>query len=209
MALRRRHRCNLLATLLFSQGTPMLLAGDEFGRSQRGNNNAYCQDNEISWLDWAGIGEAEQELVAFVRRLIALRRQYPVIRWPRFLHGHHRSPEGVKDITWLSPTGTEMTQEQRQDGQRRCVGLMLNGEAETQTDASGTPIACPLLILLINGGAETEDFVLPAVPGGIGWSKLIDTAQDGEPAKELIGFGTVARLDARSVALVCLATEGE
>jgi len=203
-ALRRRHRRNLLATLLFSQGTPMLLAGDEFGHGQKGNNNAYCQDNEISWLDWAGIGPTEQETIAFVRRLIALRRQYPVIRWPRFLHGHHRSPEGVKDITWLSPAGAEMTPEQWQDAQRRCLGLMLNGEAETQTNVNGTPIACPLLIFLINGGAEAEDFVLPAVPHGVGWSRLIDTASDGEPAKDLIGFETAVRLDSRSVVLVCL-----
>ena len=203
-ALRRRHRRNLLATLLFSQGTPMLLAGDEFGQGQKGNNNAYCQDSEISWLDWAGVGPTEQETIAFVRRLIALRRQYPVIRWPRFLHGHHRSPEGVKDITWLSPAGAEMTPEQWQDAQRRCLGLMLNGEAETQTNVNGTPIACPLLIFLINGGAEAEDFVLPAVPHGVGWSRLIDTASDGEPAKDLIGFETAVRLDSRSVVLVCL-----
>jgi isoamylase len=205
-ALRRRHRRNLLATLLFSQGTPMLLGGDEFGRSQKGSNNAYCQDNEISWFDW-NIPPAEQEMIAFVRRVIALRRQHPVIRWPRFLHGHHRSPEGVKDITWLSTAGTEMTPEQWQEGQRRCVGLMLNGEAETPIDADGTPLACPLLILLINGSAEAEDFVLPAVPRGRGWSRLIDTAQDGAPAKDLVAFGSTARLDGRSVMLLGLATE--
>ena len=202
-ALRRRHRRNLLTTLLFSQGTPMVLWGDEFGRSQRGNNNAYCQDNEISWFDW-NIPPAEQEFLAFVRRLIALRRQHSVIRWPRFLHGHHRSPEGVKDITWLSQAGTEMTQELWQQGRQRCVGLMLNGEAETPLDADGAPLTCPVLILAINGSADAEDFVLPAVPRGSGWSKLIDTAQDGEPAKDLIAFGSAARLDGRSVALLAL-----
>jgi isoamylase len=205
-AMRRRHRRNLLATLVFSQGTPMLLAGDEFGRSQHGNNNAYCQDNEISWLDWT-TGPAEQEFAAFVRRLIALRRQHPVIRWPRFLHGHHRSPEGIKDITWLSPTGTEMTSEQWQEGQRRCVGLMLNGEAETPIDLDAAPIACPLLILLINGGDDAKDFILPTMPRGIGWSRLIDTARDGEPNDDLIGFGSAARLDGRSVMLLSLAAE--
>jgi isoamylase len=202
-ALRRRHRRNLLTTLLFSQGTPMVLWGDEFGRTQRGNNNAYCQDNEISWFDWK-IPPAEQEFLAFVRRLIALRRQHSVIRWPRFLHGHHRSPEGVKDITWLSPAGTEMTQELWQQGRQRCVGLMLNGEAETPLDADDAPLTCPVLILAINGSADAEDFVLPAVPRGIGWSKLIDTAQDGEPVKDLIAFGSAARLDGRSVALLAL-----
>jgi isoamylase len=207
LALRRRHRRNLLATLLFSQGTPMLLAGDEFGRSQKGNNNAYCQDDEISWIDWSAINPAEQEFIEFVRRLIALRREHPVIRWPRFLHGHHRSPEGVKDITWLSPDGSEMTPEQWQDGQRRCVGLMLNGEAKTPIDVEGAPIAYPLLLLLINGSAEGLDFTLPAVPRGVGWSKLIDTAQEGKLSCNLIGFGAAARLDDRSVMLLCLATE--
>jgi isoamylase len=205
-AMRRRHRRNLLSTLIFSQGTPMLLAGDEFGRSQHGNNNAYCQDNDISWLDWA-IPPEEQEFTAFFRRLIALRHRHPVIRWPRFLHGHHRSPEGIKDITWLSPTGAEMTPEQWQEGQRRCVGLMLNGEAETPIDPDGAPIVCPLLILLINGGGDAEDFVLPAMPHGIGWTRLIDTAQDGEPSKDLISFDSTVRLDGRSVMLLCLTTE--
>jgi isoamylase len=205
-AMRRRHRRNLLSTLIFSQGTPMLLAGDEFGRSQHGNNNAYCQDNDISWLDWA-IPAEEQEFTAFVRRLLALRHRHPVIRWPRFLHGHHRSPEGIKDITWLSPTGAEMTPEQWQEGQRRCVGLMLNGEAETPIDPDNAPIACPLLILAINGGGDAEDFVLPAMPHGIGWTRLIDTAQDGEPSNDIISFGSAIRLDGRSVMLLCLATE--
>jgi isoamylase len=141
--------------------------------------------------------------------LIALRRQYPVMRWPRFLHGHHRSLDGIKDITWLAPAGSEMTQRQWQEGQRRCVGLMLNGEAETPIDTDGPPIVHPLLIILINGGAEALDFVLPAVPRGVGWSKLIDTAEDGEPTSDLIGFGTAARLDGRSVVLLCLATEGD
>lgn len=205
-ALRRQHRRNLLATLLFSQGTPMVLAGDEFGRTQRGNNNAYCQDDDISWFDW-NVPAEEQEFTTFVRRLIALRRDHPVIRWPRFLHGHHRSPEGVKDITWLSSAGTEMTQEQWQETWRRCVGLMLNGEAETPLDAGGAPLVCPVLILAINSSTDAEDFVLPAVPRGTGWSKLIDTAQDGELAKDLIPFGSAVRLDGRSVTLLCLATE--
>jgi isoamylase len=100
-----------------------------------------------------------------------------------------------------------MTSEQWQEGQRRCVGLMLNGEAETPVDLEAASIACPLLILLINGGDDAEDFILPTMPRGIGWSRLIDTARDGEPNDDLIGFGSAARLDGRSVMLLSLAAE--
>ena len=100
-----------------------------------------------------------------------------------------------------------MTSEQWQEGRRRCVGLMLNGEAETPIDRAVAPIACPLLILLINGDGDAQDFILPAMPHGIGWTRLIDTAQDGEPSKDRIDFGAAARLDGRSVVLLCLATE--
>ena len=120
---------NLLATLLLSQGTPMLLGGDEFGRTQLGNNNAYCQDNEINWFDWQAIGEDGRLLIEFTRRLIALRKAHPVLRRTRFLHGREVSEDGVKDITWFSPKGTEKTAAQWQDRLARCLGLMLNGKA--------------------------------------------------------------------------------
>ncbi|PJF45364.1 MAG: glycogen debranching enzyme GlgX, partial [Candidatus Thermofonsia Clade 3 bacterium] len=105
-ATRRRQMRNLLATLLVAQGTPMLLMGDEFARTQRGNNNAYCQDNEISWLDWSRADDFP-ELARFLARVVALRHRHPVLRRPRFLHGRERSPDGLRDVTWIAPDGKE------------------------------------------------------------------------------------------------------
>src|SRR5690349_12032239 len=121
---------NMLATLLLSQGTPMILAGDEFGRTQRGNNNTYCQDNEISWVDWSIDGNGEA-LTRFVERLTALRRQYPVLRQNRFLTAEWNETLGVKDCTWLDPAGNEMAQEQWESPSARCFGVLLDGRAQT------------------------------------------------------------------------------
>jgi glycogen operon protein len=177
VALRRRHCRNLLATLLISQGTPMLLAGDEFGHTQNGNNNAYCQDNETTWLNWSAIDSADAAMIAFVRRLIRLRLDHPVLRWPRFLHGTHSSG-GVKDITWLSPDGSEMTTEQWQTSSERCLGLMLNGEAGTFQYRDGTPAPGELLLLLFNGHDRDIPFTLPGTAGGGLWRRLLDTSEE-------------------------------
>ncbi|HET6431497.1 glycogen debranching protein GlgX, partial [Dyella sp.] len=130
LELRRRQRRNLLATLLLSQGTPMLLAGDEFGRTQHGNNNAYAQDNETSWVDWEAIDEAADDDIRFVRRLIRLRRNHPALRWPRFMHGWAQCEKSIKDITWLASEGGEMNTGHWSDPERRSVGLLLNGRAD-------------------------------------------------------------------------------
>jgi isoamylase len=177
VAARRRHRRNLLATLLVSEGTPMLLAGDEFGHTQRGNNNAYCQDNEITWVDWSAIDVANDTLIEFVRRLIRLRLDHPVLRWPRFLHGTHSSG-GIKDITWLAPDGSEMTTEQWQRPQSRALGLMLNGEVGTFHFRDGTPAPGELLLLLFNGNDSEIAFQLPRVPHGNVWRRLLDTSEE-------------------------------
>jgi glycogen operon protein len=128
-ALRERQMRNLLATLLLSQGTPMLLAGDEFGRTQQGNNNAYCQDNEISWLDWefSPLGERLHE---FVQQLIALRSRYPILRRSRFLSGEMNERIGVRELTWINATGGEMEQEHWEDSLMLCFGLVLDGRAQ-------------------------------------------------------------------------------
>jgi isoamylase len=132
----RNHRAarapkrNFLATLLLSQGTPMLLVGDEFGRTQQGNNNAYCQDNEVSWVDW-NHDENGRGLTRSVARLAALRSQYSVLRQSRFLTGKSDEALGVKDSTWLTPAGEEMTSEHWRDASTRCVGLLLDGRAQT------------------------------------------------------------------------------
>ncbi len=125
-AFRERQMRNLISTLFLSQGTPMLLAGDESGRTQRGNNNAYCQDNEISWLDWNHDARA-QELVQFTRRLIGLRRQYAILRRDRFLSGDHNEALGLTEITWINANGAQMSAEHWQDANTRCFGMLLDG----------------------------------------------------------------------------------
>src|ERR1700761_62462 len=130
VSLRERQKRNFLSTLLFSQGTPMLLAGDEFGRTQNGNNNAYCQDNEVSWINWKFDDDAEA-LVEFTKRLTAMRRRYPVLRQSRFLSGIWNEELGLKDATWLTPAGMEMKEEDWHNPAARCFGLLLDGRAQT------------------------------------------------------------------------------
>jgi glycogen operon protein len=202
LAARRRHRRNLLATLLLSQGTPMLLAGDEFGHTQHGNNNAYCQDNDTSWLDWPAIGAEEATFIAFVRRLISLRRQHPVLRWQHFLHGQH-SVEGVKDITWIAPDGGEMRTDQWQSPGAHCVGLLLNGEAGVHMAMDGTPIQGELLLAILNGNSKDVPFTLPQVPQGTAWVRVLDTADD-DPASLRGEFKMAIPIAANSISLWCL-----
>jgi glycogen operon protein len=204
-ALRQQQKRNMLATLLLSQGTPMLLGGDEFGRTQGGNNNAYCQDNEISWFDWQGIDDEGRRLTAFLSRLIALRKAHPVLRRSRFLHGNDVSDNGVKDITWISPQGEEMTLEQWQDRGARCFGLMLNGMAGSYREPDGRPADDNVLLIVMNADHDTAPFTLPPISGGVGWRRCLDTTdpettQDGSvhPVGETYG------LPSRSVILfVC------
>jgi isoamylase len=128
--LRERQKRNMLSVLLLSQGTPMMLAGDEFGRTQQGNNNAYCQDNEISWMDWDH-DERGELLTRFVQRLTHLRNRYAVLRRNRFLTGEWNEEQGIKDATWLAPRGAEMSLEQWQESSAKCVGLLLDGRAQS------------------------------------------------------------------------------
>jgi glycogen operon protein len=165
----------MVATLLLSQGTPMLLGGDEFGRTQGGNNNAYCQDNEISWFDWDGIGDDGRSLIEFTRRLIALRKAHPVLRRTRFLHGNESSEAGVKDITWFSPNGTEKTAEQWQDKLARCLGLMLNGTAGDDRTPEGEAADDDVLLIVMNAHHDPVPFILPPIVGSAGWRRLLDT----------------------------------
>jgi glycogen operon protein len=177
VGLRERQKRNILSTLLFSQGTPMILAGDEFGRTQRGNNNAYCQDNEISWVDWKH-DENGDALTEFVQRLAMLRSRYPVLRRSRFLTGEWNEELGLKDATWLAPNGEEMTPEQWQDGAARCVGLLLDGRAPTSgIRRRGSEST---LLLVVNAHDDVVVFTLPEVNGGRDWLRLVDTNLPGE-----------------------------
>ena len=179
--LRQRQIRNMLATLLLSQGTPMLLAGDEFGRTQNGNNNAYCQDSDISWLNWQ-IEAKGQALIDFTRKLNELRRQYPILRHSRFLSGDFNEDTGKKDLTWIATNGAEMGPGEWDDNNTRCIGMLLDGRApSTGMKKRGTDAT---LLVVFNGWQDLVGFTLPEPPDGAGWLLLLDTNQpvlDGEP----------------------------
>jgi isoamylase len=205
IALRERAKRNMLATLLLSQGTPMLLAGDEIGRTQNGNNNAYCQDNELSWHDWEGVTEEGKALLAFARRAIALRQQHPVLASPRFLHGNAQSTEGVKDILWLAPQGNEQTTEQWQDPMARCIGVVFNGRAEIGVETDGRPLNDDVLLIILNAHSDKVDFTLPQFGNCASWERLLDTARDQpDDENKVIEGGAILPLDGRSLSLFAL-----
>jgi isoamylase len=185
-ALRARQMRNFIATLFFSQGTPMLLAGDEFARTQKGNNNAYAQDNEISWIDWAGIDEDAQVLRRFTNRIIDIRNANPILRRRRFLTGAYNEELDVKDVTWLTPAGEEMGIGHWQDGNARCMGMLLDGRAQpTGLRRRGTD---KTLLLILNAYHDVVKFKLPEVSEGQRWLCLVDTNQpdmDDEPAFDI------------------------
>jgi isoamylase len=181
-ALRERQIRNLLSTLLLSQGTPMLLAGDEFGRTQQGNNNAYCQDNEISWLDWR-LDRKGKSLIRFVQKLTTLRHKYPILRRSRFLTGTYDEELDVKDLTWINASGSEMKAEDWADSGMRCFGMLIDGRAQPtgirQRGAEAT------LLLVLNAHHDLVHFTLPAHPGGQSWSLMMDTnLPDGDRSPE-------------------------
>ena len=169
-ALRARQRRNLFATLLLSQGVPMVLAGDEIGRTQCGNNNAYCQDNEISWLDWE---HADREFLDFCQRLIGFYRQHPVFRRRQWFQG--RAIRGVADITWLRPDGSPMSDEDWGQGFAKALMVVLNGAAIPSPDARGAPIVDDSFCLLFNADHKDLDFHLPPPALGRAWTQVCDT----------------------------------
>ena len=198
IALRERQKRNMLATLLLSRGTPMILAGDEFGRTQQGNNNAYCQDNEISWLDWT-YGERGEALIRFVRRIAGLRHRFPVLNRTRWLTAQWNEELDVKDVAWLTPTGEEMTDENWTDGHARCLGVLLDGRAQpTGIHRRGVDQS---LLLILNAHHETVGFSLPEVVGGERWLRLIDTDCPEEHDTSGFGFGARYEVAGRSLAL--------
>ncbi len=176
LALRRRQQRNLLATLVLSQGVPMLLAGDEIGNTQHGNNNAYCQDSEIAWIKW---DEADTELLAFVQLLTRLRREHPVFRRPHFFRGNRIPGTEVKDIVWLNPEGREQRDDDWHFAEARCMGFVLSGDAgELFYSTGGRQELDSGFIVLMNAFHEAMSFVLPSEEMGQSWEVLIDTAAD-------------------------------
>jgi isoamylase len=203
--IRLRQMRNMLATLLLARGTPMLLAGDEFGRTQGGNNNAYCQDNEMSWLDWEGIDEKHESLARFTQRLIAIRRALPMLRRGRFLTGEQDEELGVKDVTWITPSGDEMTPDHWSDENARCIGILLDGRAqETGIRRVGTDAT---LLLVTNAHHDVVRFTLPSAPSGEEWVCLIDTNQAELDSMPRFRFGHLYEVTGRSLLLLMLRPE--
>jgi glycogen operon protein len=172
LQLRERQSKNLLATLLLAQGTPMLLAGDERAQTQGGNNNTYCQDNEITWLDWDN-DPTEGRLTDFVKALSALRKRYPILTRGRFLNGQYNEEAGVRDLTWLNPGGTEMEEAHWTEAGARAIGLVLEGKAQT----SGVKELAndDTLLIVINAYHEGVNFVLPSAEEALHWKLVLST----------------------------------
>ena len=202
LGLRARQERNLLASLLLSQGVPMLLAGDEIGRTQGGNNNAYCQDNEISWLDWR-LDRPNRELLEFVRLLLALRREHPVFRRKQFFYGRHIRGSEVKDLAWFRPDGKEMVEEDWNNSQTRCLGLRLAGDAIEEVDRLGYPISDDTFLMILNAHHDAVPFVLPAHRPGVRWEIVLDTrTPTGQRRHRAMRGGEAYDLEGRSLALL-------
>jgi isoamylase len=200
-ALRARQQRNFLTTLLLSQGIPMLLAGDESGRTQHGNNNAYCQDNELSWLDWQ---QVDGDLREFTRELVRFRASHPVFRRRRFFQG--RSIRGDRhelgDIAWLTPAGEEMTDEDWEAGFSKSMMVFLNGDAISEPGMRGEPITDDSFLLLLNAGEQDMDFAIPPPGYGERWAKELDTAFPSPaalPAEQAAKPGDHVRVTSRSM----------
>jgi glycogen operon protein len=176
-ALRERQRRNFLTTLLISQGVPMLLGGDEFSRTQNGNNNAYCQDNELSWFHWEKWDENQKALFEFTRRLIQLRHQHPVFRRPKFFQGRRIRGSEIKDVMWFNPGGNEMSEKDWSLPLARCLGMMLSGDTIDVLGFQGEPIRDDTFLFLMNAHYETISFLLPGQEN-IEWQLLLDTATE-------------------------------
>jgi isoamylase len=176
LALRERQHRNFLTTLLLSQGVPMLLHGDEIGRTQGGNNNTYCQDNELSWMDWS-LDEEQRRLLAFTHRVVALRNQHPVFRRRRFFAGRQgsRSDAGLVDIAWFTPEGKNMKDADWDHEYARSVMVFLNGDAIAEPDRRGEPVVGDSFLVAFNAHSEPIPFTIPGEVYGEGWLVALDT----------------------------------
>jgi isoamylase len=200
IALRERQKRNFLATLFLSQGVSMLCAGDEMGRTQRGNNNAYAQDNEISWLDWE-LDELRTTQLEFTRYLIELQKRHPVFRRKKYFQGRRLRGSGVQDLTWLRPDGREMTDREWDAGWVRTLGVRLAGDALGEVDEDGELLQDDTLLLLLNAHHEPVDFTLPGEPGII-WEVLVDTAVRDGRANDRHASGAAVRIIDRGLLLL-------
>ena len=200
--LRARQRRNFLATLLLSQGVPMIYAGDAIGHTQAGNNNAYCQDNQISWLNW-DLQPQDRDLLTFVQRMVTLRKRHPVFRRRHFFQGRPIKGENIKDVLWLSPKGSEMSEEEWRDASVRCLGMFLSGQGLDEMDERGRKRGDENFLLLLNAHHEDVEFTLPEFRLGTRWAAWMDTSREGglRPADSYDG-GAAYPLQSRSMVVL-------
>ena len=196
--MRERMKRNFLATLMFSQGVRMILGGDEMGRTQRGNNNAYAQDNETSWIDW-DLSQEDRELRNFTRRLVRIFRSNPVLRRRSFFRGEPITPEGERDLTWIRPDGREMTEDDWTDPEGHVIGMLIHGRAVDEVDERGRPVFGDTLLLLLNGGWRSRRFALPPMREPGAWHEELNTAQ---PQSERLIRKPALNLNAHSLILL-------
>jgi isoamylase len=175
-SLRRQQQRNFLTMLFLSQGVPMLLGGDEFGRTQQGNNNAYCQDNEVSWFNWQR-DEKQNRLFEFTKKLIRLRREHPVFRRPKFFQGRRVRGGEIKDVMWFNPGGNEMSEEEWNSPFVRCLGMLISGDAADLVNSDGQPARDDTFLLLINAHHEPVAFLLPGEEQ-LEWEQILDTTNE-------------------------------
>ena len=201
LAVRNARRRSMVATLLLSQGVPMLLGGDELGRTQSGNNNAYAQDNEVSWYDWDNV---DDEFLAFIRRLIAFRATHPVFRRRHWFKGEPVGSHEIDDMIWFAPQGSEMTDHDWQTGHARSVAVFLNGEAITAVGSRGERVVDDSFLMLFNARPEPVNFTLPARLGDFQWHIEIDTAENALTGSA----GSASSIKVGAWALMVLRKEG-
>jgi len=207
LKLRERQRRNFLATLILSQGVPMLLGGDEIARTQQGNNNAYCQDNEITWVDW-GFDQTRRELLDFTRFVIKIFKQHPVLRRRHFFQGRKIRGSEIKDLTWFRPDGKEMSEEEWNNPDTRCFGIRLAGDAIDEVDEQGNRILDDTLLILLNAYHEPVPFIIPPDQQNKEWELLLDT-RESERWKKSLPAGKQYSMEARSLVLLRLPAKVE
>jgi isoamylase len=196
LALRATQQRNFITTLLLSQGIPMLVGGDEIGRTQHGNNNAYCQDNEISWFDWA---QADRELLEFTRRVIALHADHPAFRRRGWFKGRPLRGTRVSDIAWFRPDGQEMSEQDWHEGYAKSLAVFLNGDALLEVDSDGTSIGDDSFLLFFNAHHEPVTFVLPPASFGTTWSGVVDTPTPLGASDRCLAAGESTMIASRAV----------
>jgi isoamylase len=205
-ALRAKQQRNFVTTLLLSQGTPMLVSGDECGRTQSGNNNAYCQDTELSWFDW---DRMDDTLLRFTRRLTILRREHPIFRRPRWFKGGVEQPHG-RDIAWFTPNGEEMSQEDWQTGFAKSMTVFLNGAAMSQVGPQAQPLKDDSFLVLFNAHNDSLAFTLPGLEWGSSWAEVLNThIADPEPSGQVFMPAQTLQLPGRSIVLLCSEQKGD